>query len=842
MGQAFPRAGTRLARRSPPQFRPRNGRISGGPACANAACPGVLAAPTISASTSRLPAAGHREFAMSTVSEAPRLVRTGSHWGMWSAAVGNGRVLDARPFEHDPDPSPMVAALPPMLHHATRIAQPMVRLDYLKRRERSDRAGRGRDPFVPVTWEVALDLLAGEIGRIKGQHGNEAFYPGSGWASAGRLHSPKPLMSRFFNLIGGSVDTVTNYSFGAASVIVPHIVGTLAPVIGPLASWAAIAEHTRLFVAFGGIPLKNLQINQGGLGRHDAREWLARLRAAGVAFVYFSPQKDDFGDFLDAEWIPLRPGTDTAVMMGLANTLFVEGLADRAFLERHCVGSAEFEAYLRGARDGTEKSADWAGAIAGIDPGVIRGLARRLAGRRSMLSASWSVQRAENGEQPFWTLIALAAMLGQIGLPGGGFGFGYGAINGLGAPRRAVPLPAMPTGRNPLRTVVPVARVTDMLLNPGAEYDFNGTRARYPDVRLMYWCGGNAFHQQQDINRLLGGWEKPDTIVVHEAWWTPTARRADIVLPVTTTLERADIGASAFDNYWFKMERAIDPVGQARDEIAIFAELAGRLGCEAAFTEGRTPGQWLETIYATAREAARAKGVELPPFADFWERGYCEIPQADDEPVPFADFRRDPAAHPLRTPSGRIEIVSARIAGFGYAGQPGHPVWIPPGEWLGAPLAREYPLHLLTNQPRARLHSQLDPGPVSRAAKIGGREPILINPEDAAARGIRDGDIVRVFNGRGACLAGARLAPNLLRGVVQMATGAWYDPVDPDKIGALDAHGNPNVLTRDVGTSPIAQSCSAQTCLVEIERYAGTPPALAILEPPPMLRAGGGGA
>src|SRR6185503_2123895 len=178
---------------------------------------------------------------------------------------------------------------------------------------------------------------------IRAAHGNEAFYQGSGWASAGRLHSPKTLMSRFFNTIGGSLDTVTNYSFGAASIIVPHIVGTMAPVVGPLASWPTIAAHARLFVAFGGIPLKNLQINQGGLGRHDARAWLERVRAAGVAFVYFSPQQDDFGEPLGAEWIPLRPGTDTAVMLGLAHTLLTDGKADRAFLASHCVGFERFE-------------------------------------------------------------------------------------------------------------------------------------------------------------------------------------------------------------------------------------------------------------------------------------------------------------------------------------------------------------------------------------------------------------------------------------------------------------------------------------------------------------------
>lgn len=759
------------------------------------------------------------------------LVPTGSHWGMWSAEVEAGRVVRAVPFAGDPNPSPLVAALPPMLDHATRIRTPMIRQGYLRHRERSDRAARGAEPFVRVSWDTALDLLAEDIARVRTRYGNAAIYPGSGWASAGRLHNAKSLMSRFFNLIGGAVEPVTNYSFGAASVIVPHIVGTMAPVIGPITPWPVIAEHTRLFVAFGGIPLKNLQINQGGLGAHDAVDWLRRLRERGVAFANLSPQRADVGEFLEAEWLPVRPGTDTAVMLGLAHTLAAENLADRDFLARHCAGYARFHAYLMGEADGTAKSAAWAAGISGLDAGAIRALARRMAATRTMLAASWSVQRADNGEQPFWALIALAAMLGQIGLPGGGFGFGFGAINGLAGARAPAPLPTLPTGKNPLGLTVPVARVTDMLLDPGSEYDFNGTRARYPDVRLMYWCGGNAFHQQQDINRLLRGWERPETIVVHESWWTPTARRADIVLPVTTTLERNDIGASAFDRTWFAMKRAVAPIAASRDELHIFAELAERLGPCAAFSEGRDEMAWLAHIYATAAEGAARQGIALPAFAEFWERGSLDIPGRKEDFIPFAEFRHDPAAAPLKTPSGLIELHSERIAGFGYAGQPGHPVWIEPAEWLGATAAQGFPLHLLTNQPTARLHSQLDPGPVSRASKVAGREPIRLNPGDAAQRGIRDGDVVKVFNARGACLAGALLTPTLIPGVAQMATGAWFDPIDTPQ-GPLDVHGNPNVLTRDVGTSPIAQSSSAQTCLVEVEKWTGPLPPLTILAAP----------
>jgi biotin/methionine sulfoxide reductase len=753
---------------------------------------------------------------------------------MWTAELRAGAIVRAIPFEHDPDPSPLLAALPPMLDHATRIKQPVVRAGYLRRREQSDRSARGQEPFVAVTWDEALGILADEIGRIGSRFGGDAIYPGSGWASAGRLHNPKSLMSRFFNLFGGSVETVTNYSFGAASIIVPHIVGTMAPVVGPISSWPEIEENTQLFVAFGGIPLKNLQINQGGLGQHDAANWLKRLAAKRIAFVYFGPQREDIGPELDAEWLQLRPGTDTAVALAMAHTLAVEGLADAKFLSRCCVGYDRFLAYLLGESDGVPKSPEWAAAISGVEPARLRDLARRMAQHRTMLSASWSIQRADNGEQPYWALITLAAMLGQIGLPGGGFGFGYGAINGLAGPRRTLPLPTMPTGSNPTKVTVPVARVTDMLMHPGESYDFNGSRLQYPDVRLMYWCGGNAFHQQQDLNRLLRAWSRPETIVSHEAWWTPTARRADIVLPVTTTVERNDIGASAFDRWWFAMKRAVAPIGQSRNEFDIFSELADRLGNRVGFTDNLDELSWLRRMFDSARERARQLGVDLPTFDDFWEGGSIEIPSPQSPAVPFADFRREPTRHPLKTPSGKIEIFSDRIASYGYAGQLGHAVWAEPAEWLGSPVAERFPLHLLSNQPKARLHSQLDPGPVSRASKVSGREGLKINPDDAFARGIAEGDVVRVFNDRGACLAGATLCPTLMQGVVQMATGAWFDPATVPGFGSLDVHGSVNVLTRDKGTSPISQCSTAQTCLVEVEPYDGPVPELTVLEPPPI--------
>jgi biotin/methionine sulfoxide reductase len=226
-------------------------------------------------------------------------------------------------------------------------------------------------------------------------------------------------------------------------------------------------------------------------------------------------------------------------------------------------------------------------------------------------------------------------------------------------------------------------------------------------------------------------------------------------------------------------------------------------------------------------ERLSQRGIAAPSFEDFWEAGYVQLPEPRDNYVMFADFRDDPEAHRLPTPSGRIELASAEIAAMTGGTQPGHPAWLDPEEWLGADLARTWPLHLLTPQPARRLHGQMDWSAHSRAGKVRDREVMRIHPEDAAARGIAEGDAVRLFNGRGACFAIAGLDDGVMRGVVLLPTGATYDPD-----GTSDRNSNPNVLTRDVGTSELGQGCAAQSCLVEVERFDGDLPALRVNRPP----------
>lgn len=748
-----------------------------------------------------------------------------AHWGTYEVDDD----LNVRPLAGDPAPSPIGLFQTHPSVDAMRVRRPSVRRSWLDHGPGARPERRGVDPFVEVPWEQAVGLVAGELKRVIDTHGNEAVFGGSyGWSSAGRFHHAQSQVHRFLNALGGYVRHNDSYSLGAARVVMPHIVAPMDELMMVHSSWDVLAAHCTLFVTFGGVPLKNAQVSAGGAVLHRVGDGLRRMQAAGTRFVNISPVRNDLETGAAHEWLPIRPNTDTALLLAVAYVLQDEGLHDKAFLDTHCVGFDRFLPYLTGGADGQAKTPQWAEGITGIPAGRIAALAREMAANRTMLNIAWSLQRSDHGEQPFWALVTVAAMLGQIGLPGGGFGVGYGAVNSIGSPEARIAGPTLPQGDNPVKAFIPVARIADMLLNPGGQCSYNGQTLTYPDIRLIYWAGGNPFHHHQDLNRLLQAWRKPETIIVHEQYWTPTAKRADIVLPATTSLERDDIGYAAREGRIIAMKRLCPPVGEARDDYAIFADLAGRLDAGARFTEQLDARSWLVRLYEESRERAAKAGIDLPPFDRFWEQGSVDYGRHAGPVVMLERFRADPAGQPLRTPSGKIEIFSETIAGFGYADCGGHPAWYPPNEWLGSEAAARFPLHLLSDQPTTRLHSQLDHSPHSRAAKVAGREPVVLHPDDAAARGIRDGDVVRVFNDRGACLAGAVISADIRPGVAKLSTGAWFDP----GADGLEKHGNPNAVTQDRPASSLSQGCAAQTCLVEIAKACGPLPPVTAYELP----------
>jgi len=764
------------------------------------------------------------------VTNKDRLPLTSFHWGTYRVEARDGELVALHAFEEDPDASPIGQGYIGVLNDSTRITAPMIRKRWLEDGPGTAGDLRGRDEFVPVSWDKAERLVAAELIRVRDSYGNSSIFGGSyGWASAGRFHHAQGHLKRFLNLIGGFTKSVNTYSLAAGEVILPHVLGGVEFIYGAT-SWQSIIDHCDLMVAFGGLPLKNAVIGQGGVGAHRSGPALLEAKAAGVEFVNISPLRSDVSSALDAEWLAPRPSTDVALMIGLAHVLLSESLVDHRFLDRYTVGFDRFATYLTGATDGIPKTPEWAADICELSAETIQRLARRMARGRTMISLAWSLTRQDHGEQPFWLGTVLAAMLGQIGLPGGGVGFGYGATNTVGLERSMPRFQAFPQGRNPVKTFIPVARITELLENPGGSFDYNGKTHTYPDIRLIWWAGGNPFHHHQDLNRLRRAWARPETVIVNEWCWNSLAKHADIVLPCTTPLERNDITLTPRDPYLVMMDRAVEPAGEARDDYDIFRGIARYLDVEEAYSEGRDAEDWIRWLYDQSCLSAADAGVELPPFDELREKGWYKLRVPDTPYVALANFRADPAANPLRTPSGKIEIFSETIAGFGYADCPGHPAWIEPAEWLGA--ATSHPLHLISNQPKNKLHSQLDQGPLAQAARIAGHEPVMIHPLDAAARDIQDGDIVRVFNDRGACLCGVVLSESIRQGVIQISTGTWFDP---DAESGLCKGGNPNVLTLDKGTSRLGQGPIAQSCLVEIKRYLDPLPRVTAFDPPEIL-------
>lgn len=735
----------------------------------------------------------------------PERIFHASHWGAYSLKVQGGQILSVEPAADDPEPSPIVQSVVEWANPARRIAAPMVRKGWL---EGKGGAGRGKDEFIEVTWDKALDLVAAEISRVIANHGNPSIFAGSyGWTSAGRFHHSQTLLKRMLGLVGGYTDHVDTYSFAAGPAILRHTLGSAEACWGKSSTLDSIAKHTETLVVFGSLSPRTAQNEAGGLARHEVSIHLRAMVERGVKIILVSPLRDDLPEWVECEWWPIRPNTDTALMLALAGEVVAEGREDQDFLTRATSGSREFLDYLRGAPDATPKTAQWASKITGIAPERIRDLALRMTQTRSMISVSWSLQRARFGEQPFWAAIGLASVLGQVGLEGGGFGFGYGSTGGSGAPLGRAGSPGMSKGKNPTGSFIPVARIADMLLNPNGAYTFEGEDRIYPDTRLVYWAGGNPYHHHQDLNRLEKAWTRPETVIVQDIVWSATALRGDIVLPASSSLERNDIAGNNRTSHFLAMQKAIEPLGQSRSDYEIFCGLAERLGVSEAFTEGRDEMGWIRHLYETSRAETLARtGFQMVDFDTFWAEGRAEVP-VKEQYTYLADYRANPAANPLATESGRIVLGSRKLADLALADCPSHPAWLAPEEWLGASDGAE--LHLISNQPKGRLHSQLPDGPASVAERVGDHEVLRLHPDAAKARGVEDGDLLRVFNTRGECRAVAKLDDKIAAGVVVLPTGGWL------KEGGIS--GNPNVLTADRPSSGFGQGCAAYSCLVKVE-------------------------
>lgn len=763
-------------------------------------------------------------------------IQSGSHYGAFEAKVMNGEWVETRPFKQDKYPCDMLNAVREVVYNPSRVRYPMVRLDWLRQREKSDRRQRGDNRFVRVSWDRALDLFYEELERVQKTYGSSGVFTGlADWQMVGKYHKAGGAMDRGLGLHGSYVTTVGDYSAAAAQVILPHVIGSL-EVYEQQTSLPLVIEHSQTIVLWGCDPIKNLQI-EFLVPDHDAFGYWAQIKEAvkqgKIRVISVDPVRSKTQNYLNCEQLSLRPQTDVALMLGVAHTLYVEKRYDVNFINDYTVGFEQFLPYLLGTTDKQPKDAQWASEICGLSAENIRDFARVLVNGRTQFMGGWCVQRMHHGEQYPWMLVVLASMVGQIGLPGGGVGFGW-HYNGGGTVTSAGPvLSGLGSIANPPAAKykpdfrgasehIPTSRIVDCLLAPGKKIAFNGETLIYPDIKMAIYSAANPFHAQQDRNRMIEAWGKLETVVVLDHQWTASCRFADIVLPVTTRFERNDI--EQFGTHSNKglmaLHQVVKPQFEARHDFDIFAGLCKRFDREAAYRENRDEMQWINVIYDEGVKTGAALGVTLPDFDSFWQgEGYIEYP-AGQPWVRHSEFREQPDLNPLGTPSGLIEIFSKTIAGFGYADCPGHPVWMEPFERSHSKATTKYPLHLQSCHPDKRLHSQLCSSDAFRKTyAVAGREPLYMCEQDARARGLKAGDIARVFNDRGQVLAGVVISADYVPGVIRIHEGAWYSPQKGGKAGTLCTYGDPNVLSADVATSQLAQGPSAHTVLVEVERY-----------------------
>ncbi|MEZ9297807.1 molybdopterin guanine dinucleotide-containing S/N-oxide reductase [Vibrio splendidus] len=737
---------------------------------------------------------------------------------------------------------------PDQVHTKARIKYPMVRKSYLDN-PLSPKAARGSDEFVRVSWEEAYKLIHEQHMRIRENNTPDAIFAGSyGWRSSGVLHKAQTLLQRYMGMAGGYSGHMGDYSTGAAQVIMPHVVGSI-EVYEQQTTHPMVLEHSDVVVLWGLNPMNTLKIAWSSTDC-SGLEFFHQLKKSGKTVIAIDPMRSEtiefFGD--NAEWIAPHPMTDVAMLMGIAHTLVIKGKHDRTFIDKYTTGYDVFEDYLMGKEDGVVKDAKWASSVCGVPVKQLELLADIFSSNRTMLMAGWGIQRQQFGEQRHWMLVTLAAMLGQIGLPGGGFGFSYHYSNGGNPSRDAGVLPAMSAslgavagsderGWSATGKVInsfPVARIVEALENPGKAYKHNGHDRVFPDIKMIWWAGGGNFTHHQDTNRLIKAWQKPELVVISEIYWTAAAKHADIVLPITTSFERNDLTMTGdySNQHLVPMKKAVEPQGEARNDFDVFADMAELLapGGHEVYTEGKTEMEWLYQFYKAAQQGGRAARVAMPNFSKFWEDNQLIEMKWNDKNAKFvryADFRENPIMNPLGTPSGKIEIFSRTIEGYKLDDCPPHPTWMEPTEYTGN--AKDGELQLMTAHAAHRLHSQFNYAKIREEYAIADREPISIHPEDAKVRGIKTGDLVRAHNGRGQVLVGALVTDGIKQGSVCIHEGGWPDL---DKDTGLCKNGGCNVLTLDIPTSRLANGCAANSALVKIEKYTGPVLELTAFDPP----------
>jgi anaerobic dimethyl sulfoxide reductase subunit A len=665
---------------------------------------------------------------------------------------------------------------------------------------------RGEGRFERISWEEALDSVAENLKRIRERYGPSAILCQGSSGSPGRFHNPAPIY-RLFNKMGGCV-----YRWGSASAEGAYFAGRATFGTHAAGHTKDDLVNSHLIILWGLNPTENIW------GTNTSFH-LLKAKEKGVRIVSIDPRFTNTAALFADRWIPIRPCTDTAMMIAMAYVILKNDLHDKNFLETFTVGFDFFRDYLLGGEDGIEKTPAWAESITGVPSGVIEGLAIEYGTvKPAALIPSFAPGRTAFGEQFHRAGAALAAMTGNIGIPGGSPGCcDIPSIGVSPGPNMPSSPSLIPIGENPLektngRTGHPLSfafRSRHQVHNSKLwDSILEGKAGGYPgDIRFFYVVCANPLNQVPNANKGVKALLGLDFMVVQDQFMSATARYADILLPATTHWERDDYMRPWLGgDYHLFGNRAIEPVDEAKSDFEIARDLAKRLGIEG-YSE-KTAEEWLDEIVFSSADSKR----DIGDYPHFRSEGVA-MAKVKRPVIAFEDQIRDPGRFPFPTPSGKIEIFSRDMADLNDPRLPPIPKYIEPWEGPRDPLAATFPLQLITFHAKTRANSSFDN--IEWLRQLEPHE-IWINPVDAKPRDIGNNQTVRVFNERGELVIRAKVTQRIMPGVVAMGQGAWYSP---DEQG-IDRGGCANVLTRDEGGA--GGATPTNTVLVQVARSSST--------------------
>jgi anaerobic dimethyl sulfoxide reductase subunit A len=633
---------------------------------------------------------------------------------------------------------------------------------------------RGKGEFKPISWEEALDIVSRKLIEVIDRYGTGSifFLPGSGCQSS--LNHVGAAAEIFFGSLGGCTTVWGGESLEAALQSSLATFGTRYT-----GSTRDDILNSKYIILWGWNP-RDTRFGS------DTYHYLKIARDSGTRIISVDPRKNRTARSIASDWIPIRPGTDAAMLIAMAYVIISEDIHDRDFIDRHTYGFRQFQEYVMGSQDGVPKNPRWAEPVCGVPAAVIAALARDYAlNRPAALMTGWAPGRSAFGEQFQRAASVLAAITGNIGISGGFVSGGTDIID-IGRMEDKDPVPEVRHNK------VHNSELYDCLLT--------GREGGYPaDCRILYILGYNLLNQYLNLNKGIRAFKKQDFIVVHEMFMTPTARFADIVLPVMHHLERDDIGLPWIGGpYAIYMNKAVEPGIGTRSDLEIFAAIAERMGLEDLHADGPRRSleqQLMENIGPGGIAALKDKGIY---------KYSIDLPR-----IAFSEEIKDPDNKPFPTPSGKIEIFSSRFDQTNDPRLPPIPKYIPAWEGYDDEKTGHYPIQLITTHARLRINSQLD-----NISKLDSsrEDRIWINTMDALKRHIADDDMVLVYNDRGKIRVRARVTPDIMKGVASIDQGKWYMPAED----GIDNGGNANVLTLD-RMSP-AGAFASNSCLVQIRK------------------------